>query len=216
MNAIPAEATYVLAFSCPNRPGIVAAVAATLADATGNITEAYQYDDRDSNRFFMRVVFELADASRIQWLRSRIGALSEQLHMTWRIKDRSPQRVMLLVSKFDHCLVDLLYRWRIGELPMTPSAIVANHPRETYAHADFAGIPFHYLPVDREDRAAQEEALWSLVAETRTDLVVLARYMQILSDDLAAKLKGDASTSIIRSCPASRARGPIIRRMRAG
>ncbi len=189
MNAAAAN-SYVLAFSCPNRPGIVAAVAATLAEATGDITEASQYDDRESGRFFMRVVFELANASRIGWLRSSIAAVGQRLDMTWRITDRSPQRVMLLVSKFDHCLVDLLYRWRIGELPMTPSAIVANHPRETYAHADFTGIPFHHLPVARDGRAAQEEALWSLIGETRTELVVLARYMQVLSDDLAARLEG--------------------------
>ena len=97
-------------------------------------------------------------------------------------------RVMLLVSRFDHCLADLLYRWRIGELPMEMAGIVANHPREAYAHLDVTGVPFHHLPVTRETKPAQEEALWALIQESRTELVVLARYMQVLSNRLAASL----------------------------
>jgi formyltetrahydrofolate deformylase len=97
---------------------------------------------------------------------------------------------MVLVSKFDHCLADLLYRWRIGELPMDLTAIVANHPREAYAHLDFSGIDFHYLPVSRETKLEQETQIWKLIRETQTDLVVLARYMQILSEGLSAKLSG--------------------------
>jgi formyltetrahydrofolate deformylase len=97
---------------------------------------------------------------------------------------------MLLVSKFDHCLADILYRWRIDELAMIPTAIVANHPRETYNRFDFGDVPFHYLPVTRDTKQAQEARILELVAETKTDLVVLARYMQVLSDDLSAKLSG--------------------------
>jgi formyltetrahydrofolate deformylase len=97
---------------------------------------------------------------------------------------------MLLVSKFDHCLVDLLYRWRIGEIAMTPTAIISNHPAETYANTDLAGLPFHHLPITRDTKMEQESQIWSLVRETDTDLVVLARYMQVLSDALAAKLSG--------------------------
>jgi formyltetrahydrofolate deformylase len=97
---------------------------------------------------------------------------------------------MLLVSKFDHCLVDLLYRWRNGELPMEITAIVANHSRETYAGIDLSGIRFHHLPITRTTKMEQEAELWGLVQETRTDLVVLARYMQVLSDGLTAKLTG--------------------------
>jgi formyltetrahydrofolate deformylase len=100
------------------------------------------------------------------------------------------RRVMLLVSKSDHCLADILYRWRTGELAMIPTAVVSNHPRETYAGLDFSAIPFHHLAVTGETKGAQEEAIFNLVQETRTDLVVLARYMQILSDDLTAKLAG--------------------------
>ena len=99
-------------------------------------------------------------------------------------------KVMLLVSKFDHCLADILYRWRIGELRMEISGIVANHPRETYAHHEFGDIPFHHMPVTRDTKAAQEAEIWRLVQSTGTELVVLARYMQVLSNDLAAKLAG--------------------------
>ena len=185
-------ATYVLSLSCPDRPGIVAAVATCLFEARGNIIEANQYDDGETGRFFMRVVFTIErGAQRLEWLRHRIEALADRFTITWKLHDRAQKRrVMLLVSKFDHCLVDLLYRWRIGELPMVPTAIVANHPRETYAHLDFEGVPFHCLPVTKASRAAQEAALWQLIQDTGTDLVVLARYMQVLSDELATRLAG--------------------------
>src|SRR5690242_7079438 len=111
--------------------------------------------------------------------------------MDWQMRDRATKRrVMLLVSKFDHCLVDILFRWRTGELAMIPTAIVSNHPRETYAGIDFGDIPFHHLPVTKDTKRAQEGKVFDLVGETRTDLIVLARYMQILSNDLAAKLSG--------------------------
>ncbi len=97
---------------------------------------------------------------------------------------------MLLVSRFDHCLADLLYRWRIGELPMELTAIVSNHPRDTYAHLDFTGVPFHHLPVTRATKMEQEAEIWRLFQSTGSELMVLARYMQVLSDGLAAKLPG--------------------------
>jgi formyltetrahydrofolate deformylase len=97
---------------------------------------------------------------------------------------------MLLVSKFDHCLADILYRWRIGELPMELVGIIANHPRETYSHLDMDGVPFHHLPVTKETKPQQEAQIWDLVTGAKTDLVVLARYMQVLSDDLSTKLSG--------------------------
>lgn len=190
MNTTDVASTYVLAFSCPDRPGIVAGIATAIAGETGNIIEAHQFDDRAATRFFMRVVFELDDPHRLAPLRERLTEIAAYLGMDWRLRDQSPKRVMLLVSKFDHCLVDLLYRWRIGEVPMTPVAVVANHPREAYRLLDLAGIPFHYLPVKAENRTAQEAAIASLVQETRADLVVLARYMQILSPALSAKLHG--------------------------
>src|SRR5690242_6495787 len=111
--------------------------------------------------------------------------------MDWQMRDRAARRrVMLLVSKFDHCLVDILYRWRTGDLSMIPTAIVSNHPRETYAGLDFSDIPFHHLPVTRETKREQEQAILKLVEQTETDLLVLARYMQILSDETSASLSG--------------------------
>ena len=97
---------------------------------------------------------------------------------------------MLLVSASDHCPADLLYRWRTGELEMIPTAIVSNHPRETYSNVDFGEVPFHYLPVAKETKREQEAAIWQLVRQTETDLVVLARYMQILSNEMSEKLSG--------------------------
>ncbi|MFS3136244.1 formyltetrahydrofolate deformylase [Gluconacetobacter sacchari] len=185
-------ATWTLTLSCPNRPGIVAAIATTLYEADGNILEAQQFDDTETGVFFMRVVFTgRADTERTEWLRARLDAVASRFRMSWTLHDRAlRRRVLLMVSKFDHCLVDLLYRWRIGELPMNPTAIVANHPRETYAHIDMGDIPFHYLPVTRDNKAEQEERLWSLVQRTNSELVVLARYMQVLSDSLSARLAG--------------------------
>jgi len=183
---------YVLTLSCPDRPGIVSAVSTFLAHNGQNILDAQQFSDVEANKFFMRVVFTAADlAVELSALQTGFAALAERFNMDWQMRDRAARRrVMLLVSKFDHCLADILYRWRTGELEMIPTAIVSNHPRETYAGLDFGDIPFHHLPVTKESKREQEGKIWDMVGETRTDLVVLARYMQILSDDLSAKLSG--------------------------
>jgi formyltetrahydrofolate deformylase len=183
---------FILTLSCQNRPGIVAAVSTHLFQAGGNILEAQQFDDIESNRFFMRVVFNFVDDPQpLDIQRQAFTPVAEAHGMDFSIRSRSErQRVLILVSKFDHCLADLLYRWRTGELPMDISGIVSNHPRETFAHHDFSGLDFHYLKVTANTKAEQEKALWDLVRSTGTDLVVLARYMQVLSDDLAAKLAG--------------------------
>jgi len=183
---------YVLTLSCPDRPGIVSAVSTFLANSGQNILDAQQFDDVETNKFFMRVVFTAADlAVELSALKTGFAAIADRFAMEWQMRDRaSLRRVMLLVSKSDHCLADILYRWRTRELAMIPTAIVSNHPRETYAGLDFSGIPFHHLPVTKETKRAQEEAMFKLVQETGTDLVVLARYMQILSDDLSARLAG--------------------------
>jgi len=183
---------YVLTLSCPDRPGIVSAVSTYLANSGQNILDAQQFDDVETNKFFMRVVFTAADlAVELAALQTGFAAIAERFAMDWQMRNRATlRRVMLLVSKSDHCLADILYRWRTGELAMIPTAVVSNHPRETYAGLDFSAIPFHHLAVTGETRGAQEEAIFNLVQETRTDLVVLARYMQILSDELSAKLSG--------------------------
>ncbi len=182
--------SYVLALSCRNRPGIVAAVSMHLFEMGANISEAQQFDDTLSGRFFMRVVFEVAGLS-VETLRQSFDEIVERFGMEMRLRDRSiPRKVMLLVSKFDHCLVDLLYRKRIGELPMEVTAVVANHPRETYAHVEFTDTTFHYMAIDRDTKAEQEAKILRLIEATGTEIVVLARYMQILSHDFAAALAG--------------------------
>ncbi|HTI00197.1 MAG TPA: formyltetrahydrofolate deformylase [Acidisoma sp.] len=180
---------YVLTLACPDRPGIVAAVTTFLFESGGNILEAQQFDDTQTGRFFMRVVFTAENMG--EPVRDEFKPIAERFGMDWALRDRlERRRVMILVSKFDHCMVDLLYRWRNGELPMEITAIVANHPRETYEGVDFAGIRFHHLPITKQTKMEREAELWELVRETKTDLVVLARYMQVLSDGLTAKLSG--------------------------
>ncbi len=182
----------ILTLSCANRPGIVAAVSAYLFEGGFNILEANQFDDTDSHRFFMRVVLNPVRAEvDVAALKDGFKPIAERFEMTWKMRPAGErQRVMILVSKFDHCLTDLLYRWRVGDIAMDIAAVVANYPRETYSHIDLDGIPFHHLPVTKDTKMEQEMLLWNLVRETKADLVVLARYMQILSDGLSAKLSG--------------------------
>ena len=185
------SAQYVLTLSCPNKPGIVAGVSTYLFSHGCNILDAQQYDDTQSNVFFMRVVFNGVEDASFDKVHAEFAELGTKFSMNWTMRATvQKKRVLILVSKFDHCLADLLYRWRIDELPMDLVGIVANHPRETYAHLDFDDVPFYHLPVSRDTKLEQETQVWNLVRETKTDLVVLARYMQILSEGLSAKLSG--------------------------
>jgi formyltetrahydrofolate deformylase len=183
---------YILTLSCLDRPGIVADVSRFLAEAGCNILDAQQFDDVESKRFFMRVVFAVVSGEEnLGSLKAGFEAVSIRWTMTWALRDQQDKRrVMLLVSKFDHCLVDLLYRMRIDEMPMTVSAVVSNHGRENFSHIDFGDIPFHHLPVTRETKLEQETELWQLIRSTETEVVVLARYMQVLSDSMSARLHG--------------------------
>lgn len=182
--------SYILNFSCENHPGIVAAVTTTLTQLGCDITDGQQFDDRRSGRFFARMTFtpERTDLGEDGFCTALTPVLSS-LSADWRLRAAGHRaKVLLLASKEDHCLVDLLYRTRIGELAMDVVGIVSNHPRETYG--DLGTIPFHHLPVTKETKPAQEAALLQIVEEEQVDLVVLARYMQILSADLAAALTG--------------------------
>jgi formyltetrahydrofolate deformylase len=183
---------FVMTLSCPDRPGIVSAVSTFLAHNGQNILDAQQFNDIETRHFFMRVVFNAADlAVDLAALQTGFTAIADRFGMDWQLRERAARRrVMLLVSKSDHCLVDILYRWRTGELEMIPTAIVSNHPRETFANLDFGEIAFHHLPVTKETRREQEAAILDLFGRTKTDLVVLARYMQILSDETSSKLAG--------------------------
>jgi len=181
--------TYTLTLSCRDRPGIVAAVAGTLFELGGNILEAQQFDDLETGRFFMRVVFDGPPEMAVA--RAAFAGFARAYDMEWRLRARDEKyRVVILVSRFDHCLGDLLYRYRIGELQAEVVAIIANHPRESLTVSLIGDIPYHYLPVTKETKPQQEAEIKRLVAATGADLVVLARYMQVLSNDLAAHLSG--------------------------
>ncbi|MBC3489459.1 formyltetrahydrofolate deformylase [Pseudomonas taiwanensis] len=185
---------YVLKVSCPATSGIVAAVTSFLANNGCYIGEMAQFDDETSNRFFMRAVFRFNAGVTVDVdaLRDGFTDVAHNFDMTWELHDSSkPMRVLLMVSKFDHCLSDLLYRHGKGEMDMVITAVVSNH-LDLRPMAERQGIRFIHLPVTKETKAAQEAELMKIVDETQTDLVVLARYMQILSDDLCKQLSGRA------------------------
>ncbi|CAH1653128.1 Formyltetrahydrofolate deformylase [Hyphomicrobiales bacterium] len=186
------DAQFVLTLSCANRPGIVAAVSRYLFEAHCDIRDAQQFDDTETDRFFMRVVFSDGGSGHTQHgLSAGFRPVGDEFGMRWTLRGREERRrVMILASRFDHCLVDLLYRWRIGELPIEITGIVSNHSRETYSHSDLEDVAFHHLPINRETKLEQEMRLWGLIEDTSTEVVVLARYMQVLSDGLCAKLAG--------------------------
>ena len=180
----------ILTLSCPDRRGIVAAVSAFLAERDCNILDAQQYDDAETGAFFMRVVFA-PDGHGAADLRAQFEAIATTFAMRWSLRDPAVRKkVMILASQSDHCLSDLLYRWRIGELEMEIAGVISNHPAETYRRVDLTGLPFHHLPVSKDTKLEQEAQIWALIRDSGADLVVLARYMQILSDGLAAKLEG--------------------------
>jgi formyltetrahydrofolate deformylase len=185
------SATLLLVLSCPNQPGIVARVTSELFAHGGDIIEAHQFDDSETGRFFTRIVFRIPADNDKQTLIDSFRPIAEAYKMHWEMRSRDERRkVLLLVSKSDHCLIDLLYRWRIGELKMDVVGIVSNHPRETYRGTNFGDVPFHYLPVSKETKSQQETQIKSIVDTSGAQLVVLARYMQVLSDDMASFLTG--------------------------
>lgn len=182
---------YVLTIACPDRVGIVAAVSGILATQCGNIIESDQFSDTESGRFFMRLVFDLDEATELALL-ADFTPLADRFVMDWRLYDpRRRPRVMILVSKAEHCLNDLLYRHRTGALPMDIAAIVSNH-RELAHLAEWHAIPYYYLPVTPDMKPMQERQILDLVEQTDTELVILARYMQILSPELCQALAGRA------------------------
>jgi formyltetrahydrofolate deformylase len=184
--------SHILTLACADRPGIVAAVATHLFEQGQNILDAQQFDDPATAQFFMRVHFAESEGSDATADPSGTFApLAQRFGMEWRIVAADQRRkVMLLVSKQDHCLADLLYRQRIGELSMDVVGVISNHGPEVVAGLDLAGAPFHALPVTKATKMEQEAEIWRLVRDSGAELVVLARYMQVLSDGLAAKLAG--------------------------
>ncbi len=183
---------HILTLSCDDRPGLVASVTGYLAENRCNILESQQFNDTEDGQFFMRVVFDLLDgAPEVNVLKAGFAAIGDEHLTDWTIRSATQQRrVLILVSKFDHCLGDLLYRVRIGEIGMEVVGIVCNHPRDALQVSMIGDIPFHHMPVTPQTKQQQEAAIKAIVDESGAELVVLARYMQILSDDMAGFLSG--------------------------
>ncbi|MBF0324159.1 MAG: formyltetrahydrofolate deformylase [Alphaproteobacteria bacterium] len=185
--------TFVLTITCPDTVGIVAAVSGFLTQHDCFITEAAQFGDPLSRRFFMRIVFSSGALTPPRPEFDKLFSLiAARFQMIWNLNDLSRKpRVVILVSKFGHCLVDLLHRYHTGQLGIEIPAVISNH-QDMRSIVEWHGIPYHYLAVDKHDKAAQEARLSEVVDRSGADLVVLARYMQILSTDLSAKLSGRA------------------------
>jgi formyltetrahydrofolate deformylase len=182
-------ANYILTLSCEDRPGLVAQVTSAIFRNEGNISDARQFDDPETGLFFMRIEFH--SPRPIEALSHALDPIATAHAMQWQLRRAGERsRVILMVSRFDHCLADLLYRNRIGEIDMDVVAIISNHPKEALKVTELDGIPFHHLPVTKATKAEQEGQIKEIVTAAGADLVVLARYMQILSDDLAAFLSG--------------------------
>lgn len=185
---------YTLTMSCESSPGIVAAVSSYLADHDCNIIESSQFDDQNSGRFFMRIHFSLLDQLKcsIEDLQQGFNKVTDRFQMQWEIQDvKRPTKVLIMVSKFDHCLTDLLYRYNKGELDMEITAVVSNH-LDLRPMVEREGIRYVYLPVNKDNKLEQEQNLLEIFNESGSQLVVLARYMQVLSDQLCQQLKGRA------------------------
>jgi formyltetrahydrofolate deformylase len=184
------SSAYILTLSCPDRTGIVHAVSGFLLERGGNIEEAAQYNDHDTGLFFMRVQFACAEDAEA--LREQLAQFAQPFGMAWQLHAKAqPMKTVLMVSKEGHCLNDLLFRWKSGLLPLDIRAIISNH-REFYQLAASYNVPFHHIPVTRDNKAQAEARQFEIIEAEGAELVVLARYMQILSDDLCRKLAGRA------------------------
>jgi formyltetrahydrofolate deformylase len=182
---------FILTLSCPDKPGIVYAVSSFLVQHSGNIIDSQQYGQPDDGRFFMRVHFSVPQPGRpIAELERDFSWVAEAFHMSWRLHEASERiRTLIMVSQLGHCLNDLLFRWKSGSLPVDIAGVVSNHEifrdlTESYK------LPFHHIPVTPETKPAAEATLLSLIDETKTELVVLARYMQILSPEVCKRVEG--------------------------
>jgi formyltetrahydrofolate deformylase len=186
--------TYVLTLTCPDRAGIVHAVSGLLIEQGGYIVESQQFSDLAEGRFFMRVRFAVdgAGSGTLEQLRSSFTPVAERWGMTWELWDAGePYRTLILVSKYSHCLNDLLFRWSSGSVQIDVVGVLSNHPDCERLVASY-GVPFHHVPVTPDTKADAEKRMLELVDAEGVDLVVLARYMQVLSDDTCRRLAGKA------------------------
>jgi formyltetrahydrofolate deformylase len=182
--------TYVLTVSCQSTRGIVAAISGYLADKGCNIVDSSQFDDLETGKFFMRVSFMSEQGATLEEITEGFKPVAEKLGTDATIHSSSERmKVLLMVSRFGHCLNDLLYRWKIGALPIDIVGVVSNHfdYQKVVVNHD---IPFHHIRVTKENKPLAEAQLMDLVEQTGTDLIVLARYMQVLSDQMCRKMSG--------------------------
>ena len=183
--------TFVLTLSCPDRLGLVHSVSGFLLEHGCNIEEAAQYNDRATGLFFMRVQFAAGNVG-LALLRDKLAAFAKSLGMAWQLHDTTqPMKTVLMVSRDGHCLNDLLFRWKSGLLPVDIRAIVSNH-RDFYQLAASYNVPFHHVPVSKDNKAQAEGKIFEIFEAEGGELLILARYMQILSDNLCRKLSGRA------------------------
>ena len=181
---------YILTVQCPSRRGIVAAIAGFLAENGCNITDSAQFDDPQTGRFFMRTAFRSETGVTLEVLKAGYAAIADEFEMEFAFHDSAHRtKVLLMVSNFGHCLNDLLYRWRIGALPIDIVGVVSNHLtyQKLVVNHD---IKFHHIKVTRENKPAAEAQLMEVVEDSDAELVVLARYMQILSDAVCVRMAG--------------------------
>jgi formyltetrahydrofolate deformylase len=181
---------YCLTVTCPTTRGIVAAIAGFLAENGCNITDSSQFDDMQTGRFFMRVSFVSEEGKDLETLREAFVETAEDFSMVAQFHDESQKmKVVIMVSRFGHCLNDLLYRWRIGALPIEIVAVISNHMdyQKVVVNHD---IPFHCIKVTKENKPEAEAAQMRVVEDTGAELIVLARYMQVLSDEMCKKMSG--------------------------
>jgi formyltetrahydrofolate deformylase len=185
---------FVLTFSCPDRHGLVADVTALLARHCYNVEESSQFEDRQEKRFFMRTEFSAVneDACSIEQLREEFATIAAEDEMEWQLCNLGEKpKVVIAVSQWGHCLNALLHKWKEGSLPVEIVAVVSNH--ETMRSlVEWYNVPFHYLPITKDTKPQQEAQILQVIEDTQADLLVLARYMQILSNDLCDKLAGRA------------------------
>ena len=186
-----AEPRYILILKCPDRKGVVAAVSGFLADNDASIVESNHFNDPLAGQFYMRTVFRPdGPMPAVPALKAGFELIAQRFAMTWSLHDAAEKpRVLIAVSKFGHCLFDLLHRWRAGLLPAEVVGVVSNH-EDLRSFVEWSGVPFHHLPIGKDNKAEQEAAFLGLVEAERVDLVVLARYMQILSPSMCARLEG--------------------------
>jgi formyltetrahydrofolate deformylase len=182
---------YILVLHCPDTKGVVAAVSGYLADNDCSITESSQFNDSSDGRFYMRCVFRPdGRMPPLDLLRAGLSPIAHRFRMHWELHAAASRpRVVIAVSRFGHCLFDLLHRWRSGLLPIDIVGVVSNHD-DMRSFVEWSGVPYHHLPVDKADPGAQGRAFLTLVEELGADLVVLARYMQVLSEEACERLAG--------------------------